>query len=234
MKLAKTGTSLWNTGLKTLWSTLDSARSMIGGTTQTSAGGSAHGASPDHVHDSGLDLGGESGAVPSAAVPMSVDGVEYKQGEPSSEVAESSEGSGMWGRFPCCISCVSHLPHPLRTSCPKHPLIPQTTTDYFQAENFSGVGQEHLICLNRGPVDTGHIWLEQTITTLATKLQTAGMDRPGTEKGLPLIDVDVWWGWEDNMVPRKGQLWFNKTLGRYPREMRLKVHDVPDGDHTDL
>lgn len=92
------------------------------------------------------------------------------------------------------------------------------------------MGQEHLICLNRGPVDTGHVWLEQTITKLSTLLRSS---TPKGEKKA-VLDVHVWWGWEDNMVPRKGQLWFNKTLNRCPGELKLTVHDVPNGDHTDL
>lgn len=66
---------------------------------------------------------------------------------------------------------------------------------------------------------------------LATQIRSgrAGM---GQEKAI--LDVNVWWGWEDAMVPRKRQLWFNKTLGRYPGELMLEIHDVPEGDHTDL
>lgn len=110
-----------------------------------------------------------------------------------------------------------------------------------QAENFSGIGQEHLICLNRGPMDTGHTYLERTIDALAEKLggkggHAGGGDGDGVGKGEAPgeLDVRIWWGWLDTMVPRKGQIWFNRNIERYPERIKVQIRDVADGDHTDL
>jgi hypothetical protein len=98
-----------------------------------------------------------------------------------------------------------------------------------QAETFSGIGQEHLICLNRGPTDTGYRHLEIAVEDLATRLWTR---EDGVRAGK--LDVRIWWGWRDTMVPRKGQLWFNRNIERYPDLIQVKTRDVEDGDHTDL
>ncbi|KAK8854694.1 hypothetical protein IAR55_003433 [Kwoniella newhampshirensis] len=137
-----------------------------------------------------------------------------------------------WGKFPCCVAC--------------------TTSEYMTAENGQGIGQEHLICLNRGPIDTGAKWLETATSDLAATIEFAQLsssnkvekadphenrliagDTQRKEVPHPLM-VDVWWGWEDDMVPRKGQLWFNLVVGAFPGCIDLRIHDVPDGDHTDL
>ncbi|WWC63394.1 uncharacterized protein I303_105994 [Kwoniella dejecticola CBS 10117] len=164
---------------------------------------------------------------------------------------EISEGSRMWGdcQDSCCVACL--------------------TQSYMSAENSQGIGQEHLICLNRGTEETGSEWLKRTIRELADTVEFAqlgeeaeevefdlnlGLDLGKDEKnaGGPGLDgrtkrkhsrhrkvpykmeIEVWWGWLDDMVPRKGQLWFNKILGSYPETIDLRVHDVEDGDHTDL
>jgi hypothetical protein len=31
-----------------------------------------------------------------------------------------------------------------------------------------------------------------------------------------------------------GTVWFNKTMMGYPKQITLVIHDIPDGDHTDL
>ncbi|ORX38407.1 Alpha/Beta hydrolase protein [Kockovaella imperatae] len=110
---------------------------------------------------------------------------------------------------------------------------------YFMAENNGGVGQEHLLCLNRGPENTGHEWLENSVADLARVLadaQSTGRRR-NEDDGLPIprpLNVHIWWGWEDGMVPRQGQLWFNKVIQSHPKKLRVEVHNVPDGDHGDL
>ncbi|WRT68510.1 uncharacterized protein IL334_005486 [Kwoniella shivajii] len=135
----------------------------------------------------------------------------------------SRPSSRMWGECECCVACL--------------------TSSYMSAENGQGIGQEHLICLNRGPEETGAKWLEIAVKDLADTIQFAQSDEIGDT---PLedsniikeiqspIEIDVWWGWEDEMVPRKGQLWFNKVLEAFPEFIILNVHDVEDGDHTDL
>lgn len=157
------------------------------------------------------------------------------------------EGDGLWGKLPCCIGCVRYIslpsliPSPLL--CPTkdfrtHSAAPssahgQTTTEYMQAETFSGIGQEHLICLNRGPVDTGYRHIEQAVEELAQRLSQR--DKAGTDgHARKKLDVRIWWGWRDTMVPRRGQIWFNRNIGRFPDVIDVKVRDVIDGDHTDL
>ncbi|WVQ95057.1 hypothetical protein IAU59_002149 [Kwoniella sp. CBS 9459] len=141
----------------------------------------------------------------------------------------------LWGPCDCCVSCL--------------------TSAYMSAENSQGIGQEHLICLNRGPEDTGSQWLESATADLASTIEFAQIgdeddtfrrkpdvgeisedkDKELKSRTVPSpISVHVWWGWEDDMVPRKGQLWFNKVMGSYPGIIDLTVHDVEDGDHTDL
>jgi hypothetical protein len=108
----------------------------------------------------------------------------------------------------------------------------QTTTEFFQAENYAGVGQgqnlsspsilmipdisqEHLQCLNRGPTDTGPEWMEANFSALAAALTNAqaGEKKDEDIKRIPRpLDVQLFWGWEDRMVPRKGQRGFFISL----------------------
>ncbi|ORY35505.1 Alpha/Beta hydrolase protein [Naematelia encephala] len=131
------------------------------------------------------------------------------QGVPVPEVSavddEPERQTGFWGKCPCCIGCL--------------------TTDYFQEENMGGVGQEHLICLNRGSMDTGPEWLEGSISALSGLLASSHTSP---------LSCEIWWGWQDGMVPRKGQIWFNKVISAHPDYIKVKIRDVPDGDHTDL
>ncbi|KAK1927202.1 hypothetical protein DB88DRAFT_507302 [Papiliotrema laurentii] len=106
----------------------------------------------------------------------------------------------------------------------------KTTTAYFQAESTQGVGQEHLICLNHGPRDTGPDWLEQKLDEVARQVR----DRCAVSGTQAKLDVDIWWGLRDKMVPRQGQLWFTKTVKSHPDEIAVEVHEVADGDHSDL
>ncbi|OCF57548.1 hypothetical protein L486_05006 [Kwoniella mangroviensis CBS 10435] len=143
----------------------------------------------------------------------------------------SQPKSRLWGKCECCVACL--------------------TSSYMSAENGQGIGQEHLICLNRGPEDTGSEWLSSTVKDLADTIEFAqlenaslrsashpndGQNEEGrNKKKVPYaIEIDVWWGWWDDMVPRKGQLYFNKILDAYPDTIKLTIHDVEDGDHTDL
>ncbi|WVF67572.1 hypothetical protein IAT40_002330 [Kwoniella sp. CBS 6097] len=160
--------------------------------------------------------------------------VPHPQGAEAEDGGEESP-KRLWGPCECCVSCL--------------------TNAYMSAENSQGIGQEHLLCLSRGPEDTGSKWLETAASDLAatiefaqvgekhdTALPSSTFGAASAEKGNGLksktvpspIDVHVWWGWEDDMVPRKGQLWFNKVIGAYPGMINLTIHDVEDGDHTDL
>ncbi|OCF44038.1 hypothetical protein I317_02146 [Kwoniella heveanensis CBS 569] len=156
-------------------------------------------------------------------------------GSDGREQGDDDAPKRLWGPCDCCVSCL--------------------TNAYMGAENGQGIGQEHLICLNRGPEDTGSKWLETAVSDLAATIDfaqigdqeetaslesatgaaTAEKDKETKNRRAPVpIDVHVWWGWEDDMVPRKGQLWFNKIMGAYPDTVNLTIHDVKDGDHTDL
>jgi len=138
------------------------------------------------------------------------------QSDAGNESVKPEEGKRqpMWGKCPCCISCL--------------------VTEYFQAENFQGVGQDHLLCLNRGASNTGHEWFEQTLSTLDERLLSAQEKGSGKEGKRRRLKMHVWWGWQDGMVPRKGQLWLNKTLSAHAQIIDLQIHDVPNGDHNDL
>lgn len=120
-----------------------------------------------------------------------------------------------------------------------------------QAENGQGIGQgniaahqsvnqqltpseiEHLVCLNRGPRDTGEVWLQTALSDLAATIQFAqgslspassaeklasnslqtGQANEADESGAgghvngvkDPLEMHVWWGWMDDMVVRKGQ-----------------------------
>ncbi|ADV23567.1 hypothetical protein I305_01473 [Cryptococcus gattii E566] len=160
---------------------------------------------------------------------------------PQSE-GEGDKQEGYWGSTPCCITCL--------------------VSGYMQAENGQGIGQEHLVCLNRGPRDTGEVWLQTALSDLAATIQFAqgslspassaeklasnslrtGQANEADESGAgghvngvkDPLEMHVWWGWMDDMVVRKGQLYFNQLVGRYSGVIDLFVHDVPDGDHSDL
>ncbi|ODN90815.1 hypothetical protein L198_06132 [Cryptococcus wingfieldii CBS 7118] len=146
-----------------------------------------------------------------------------------------------WGKTPCCITC--------------------TISGYMQAENAQGIGQEHLICLNRGLQNTGAPYLLTALSDLAATIEFAqspveseARTRLGKKFGMSVgerlrdsetgggggggvkwpLEVNVWWGWLDDMVPRKGQLWFNDLVGQYGDAIKLSIHDVPGGDHADL
>lgn len=110
--------------------------------------------------------------------------------------------------------------------------------EYFHLEDIQGVGQgmsacldrwpylcssartltaEHLICLNRGEEDTGHIWFENVIARLAQQTRQrrptprdgdpGSTSRNGTDERADdeRLNVHVWWGSEDKMVPVQGQ-----------------------------
>ncbi|WWC90593.1 uncharacterized protein L201_005529 [Kwoniella dendrophila CBS 6074] len=155
-----------------------------------------------------------------------------EESDDASISTSSTPRNRMWGECECCVACL--------------------TSSYMSAENAQGIGQEHLICLNRGPEETGSQWLQNSIRELADTIEFAQVEdrfshndrtkngkeqeQRGNEKtkvSYP-IEINVWWGWQDDMVPRKGQLWFNKVVGAYPEAIHLKIHDVEDGDHTDL
>ena len=86
----------------------------------------------------------------------------------------------------------------------------QLTSDYFQAENLGGAGQEHLLCLNRGVSDTGPDWFEANISALAAALTDAQSGNKG-DISYPL-KVELWWGMQDEVVPRPGQCLFIEPI----------------------
>ncbi|WVW85510.1 hypothetical protein I302_107548 [Kwoniella bestiolae CBS 10118] len=156
-----------------------------------------------------------------------MDETTVKEDHEEGESSASTPRNRLWGECECCVACL--------------------TSSYMAAENGQGIGQEHLICLNRGPEETGSEWLKDTVKDLADTIEFAqlddspltqysnGGDEGGKGRKVPYpIEVDVWWGWLDDMVPRQGQLYFNKIVGAYPGTIDLKIHDVEDGDHTDL
>lgn len=110
------------------------------------------------------------------------------------------------------------------------------TMDYLYAEDFRGIGQEHLLCLNRGGANTGSEWFVREIAAVAMAVKEAGSSR---------LSLDVWWGGQDGMVPRNGQgrlfalilltvEWLNKAFAAHPKEIKFTTHFVEDGDHSDL
>jgi len=130
---------------------------------------------------------------------------------------EGAEGeprrTSLWGPCECCISCVSiSLYQNLTTE-----LTDQLVTEYFHNENFEGVGQgqsstyqrvlcdcgsyvDHLICLNRLNANTGPDWVENALRKLSARIL---VEQDGSiSRRIPL---QIWWGWLDGMVPRKGQ-----------------------------
>lgn len=109
LKLAKTGNSLLNQGLRSFWSTFDSVKAFIGdqiaGTSTPSSSLSAHN-DQAQAHESGSDLVKETGVVPPSAAPTNIDGAQATSGD-HAEDDGTEAGGPLWGRFPCCISCVS-------------------------------------------------------------------------------------------------------------------------------
>ncbi|WVQ72118.1 hypothetical protein IAR50_001663 [Cryptococcus sp. DSM 104548] len=214
----------------------------------------------DGKQDLGSDtqklLNGVRGAGMGEGTEVEAPGVEGE--EHDSGAGEWPPKERFWGKTPCCITC--------------------TISQYMQAENAQGIGQEHLICLNRGPQNTGASWLHTALSDLSATLEFAqspvdfeARPRVGKKFGMSveerlrdvIVDVEkdentelredkkerdargyegvryplemsVWWGWLDDMVPRKGQLWFNDLVGRYGDAIKLSIHNVPDGDHADL
>ncbi|CAK9779610.1 unnamed protein product [Cutaneotrichosporon oleaginosum] len=45
------------------------------------------------------------------------------------------------------------------------------TTEYLYAEDFRGIGQEHMLCLNRGEIDTGPAWFKAEIDAVAAAVR---------------------------------------------------------------
>jgi hypothetical protein len=88
-------------------------------------------------------------------------------------------------------------------------------------DSYRGLSEaEHLLCLNRGPSDTGPDWFVKAVADLAGAIvaaQSAGSETatsrvteektqsPDSSAVRCPLDLQVWWGWKDGMVPRKGQ-----------------------------
>ncbi|GFZ50912.1 hypothetical protein JCM24511_08670 [Saitozyma sp. JCM 24511] len=228
LKVSRGAASWWNTGVTTAWNGFEYAKSLLPGALAP-------------AHEIPVPDGSTGVIVPE--LPVSRKSSSEPQVDEESEEDLRARGR-MWGKCPCCIGCVSG-----RTTRLTVRLTRQLTTDYFHAENFEGVGQEHLLCLNRGSSDTGPEWFVKAVADLAGAIvaaQGAGSETPRTKPAAEKaqspdssavrcpLDIQLWWGWKDGMVPRKGQLWFNKVIGAHPGAIRVTVHDVPDGDHTNL
>lgn len=186
-RLSESATSIWDTGTKAVWGSLEYARILI---TKKSLP-----PTPPQVE---ININCEDIPVPVETVSVDENDVDRPR--------------RLWGEFPCCLSCLME--------------------EYCHAENFEGFGQEHLQCLNRGPSDTGPDWLEASVSAVVAGLidaQTGGQD------SIPYpLQVELWWGWQDALVPRPGQLWFNRVITSYPNAIKVNIHDIPDGDHNDL
>jgi hypothetical protein len=84
--------------------------------------------------------------------------------------------------------------------------------DYLYAEDFRGIGQEHMMCLNRG-CNTGPDWFVNEAQAVADAIKEVtdladAMNALPRKDGKPVADklaIDVWWGGLDGMVPRNGQ-----------------------------
>lgn len=61
---------------------------------------------------------------------------------------------------------------------------------------------EHLQCLNRGTVDTGPEWFEANVSAMVAEIVSA---RNAAGNPAARLRLDIWWGWQDGMVPRQGQ-----------------------------
>lgn len=81
---------------------------------------------------------------------------------------------------------------------------------YLWIENQRGIGQEHLLCLGKGVRGSGaskigsKAWYAETIGGLRAAPPNS-MGEANTKGVAPRIQVYVWWGDEDGMVPRKAR-----------------------------
>jgi hypothetical protein len=93
---------------------------------------------------------------------------------------------------------------------------------------------EHLICLNRGEEDTGHVWFERAIAQLAALIRLRRSERKNgeadgenrqtaTDGQGGRLQVHVWWGSDDKMVPRQGQGALILTLLKRSHRSRGRV-----------
>ncbi|KAK4687023.1 hypothetical protein P7C73_g3105, partial [Tremellales sp. Uapishka_1] len=118
------------------------------------------------------------------------------------------------------------------------PQAQRAIQSFIWAENMEGLTSEHMICLDRNGANTGPVWFESTVQSLADQLRRAASTdtgEPASDTEIPArLKIDVWWGAKDGMVPRNGHLWLNELLRRRGEEIQFEVHNVPDGDHTDL
>ncbi|KAJ9099908.1 hypothetical protein QFC21_003913 [Naganishia friedmannii] len=109
-------------------------------------------------------------------------------------------------------------------------------------ENLDGIGQEHLICLNRG-CHTGGEWFQRELEDLRNNIR----DHVALEQlpGAGRLEVETWWGDQDGMVPKKGQEslyrteswppeWLNKLFASKSDVMDYVVYHIKDGNHNDL
>lgn len=65
---------------------------------------------------------------------------------------------------------------------------------------------DHLLCLNRGTANTGPEWFERALLQLdASLLSVQGEGQKSDSQNDRRIPLHIWWGWQDGMVPRKGQ-----------------------------
>ncbi|KAJ9108326.1 hypothetical protein QFC20_003487 [Naganishia adeliensis] len=98
-------------------------------------------------------------------------------------------------------------------------------------ENQGGIGQEHLICLNRG-CNTGAEWFRNEMDHLETTIKNVWQSQHSATQSR--LKVETWWGDEDGMVPRQGQEWLNKLFASKSDVLDLTVHHIKDGNHNDL
>jgi len=101
--------------------------------------------------------------------------------------------------------------------------VSELSTTYIHAEECQGIGQELLLCLNRGPFNSSQRWFVDTISALSRQLYERRME----------MNVDIWFGHKDGLVSRKAQLWLALVFS-WLEGFKFTVHDVKDGDHTDL
>jgi hypothetical protein len=77
---------------------------------------------------------------------------------------------------------------------------------YMFAESQQGMSQEYLLCLGKGLSGTGadRIGTREWFAAVITAVQA-----PFGNVDIPKLDVKVWWGENDGLVPREAQ-------GMYP------------------
>jgi hypothetical protein len=89
--------------------------------------------------------------------------------------------------------------------------------------------KDHLLCLNRSTANTGPEWFERTLLQLDASLLSAQNDdngiKPDNDRRIPL---HIWWGWQDGMVPRKGQRESLATCLHFTSEAWLKHSSVAE------